>query len=77
MFQRPKKGFASPRREWHQSLFEAYGKILDGGYLVENNILSPAGGRSLAQGEYTEGPGTPLSFKALVLETWCRKMSIL
>ena len=77
MFQRPKKGFASPRREWHQSLFEAYGKILDGGYLVENNILSPAGGRFLALGEYTEGPGTPLSFKALVLETWCRKMSIL
>jgi asparagine synthase (glutamine-hydrolysing) len=75
MFDRPKKGFASPRRDWHQSLFEAYGKTLDGGYLVENNILSPAGGQSLAQGEYTEGSGTPLTFKALVLETWCRKMS--
>jgi asparagine synthase (glutamine-hydrolysing) len=74
MFHRPKKGFASPRRDWHQSLFAAYGKMLDGGYLVENNILSPAGGRALAQGEYTEGPGTPLTFKALVLETWCRKM---
>jgi asparagine synthase (glutamine-hydrolysing) len=75
MFNRPKKGFASPRRDWHRSLFAAYGKTLDGGYLVENNILSPAGGRTLAQGEYTEGPGTPLTFKALVLETWCRKMS--
>ena len=45
------------------------------GYLVKNAILSQEGGRQMAQGEIMPGVVHPLSFKALVLEEWCRMMS--
>ena len=71
---RPKKGFAPPLREWHDALFAAYGSELDAGYLVESGALTPEAGRMLAAGPFPQNAVTPLSFKALVLEMWCRRM---
>ena len=71
---RPKRGFAPPTREWHNAIFAVYGDSLRDGYLVESNILSGAGGAKLSDGEFPSEVTSPLSFKALVLEQWCRQM---
>lgn len=71
---RPKRGFAPPTGEWHAALFAAYGDSLRDGFLVEAGVLSGAGGVSLSKGEFPGEAITPLSFKALVLEQWCRQM---
>jgi asparagine synthase (glutamine-hydrolysing) len=72
---RRKRGFEPPVRVWHQSLFARYGDMLMDGELVGRGILSPEGGRRLARGEFAGGAIAPLSFKALVLELWCRQMA--
>ncbi|MEW6113803.1 MAG: asparagine synthase-related protein, partial [Thermodesulfobacteriota bacterium] len=74
---RPKRGFAPPVKEWHKALFCAYGESLSDGYLVQTGVLKPEAGRDLAQGPFPRGAITPISFKALVLEQWCRRMSSL
>jgi asparagine synthase (glutamine-hydrolysing) len=71
---RPKRGFAPPVREWHTALFEAYGESLRGGFLVQSEVLTAAGAARLAAGEFPADANSPLSFKALVLEQWCRQM---
>jgi len=71
---RPKLGFNPPVREWHAALFAAYGDQLRGGYLVEAGVLAPTAAEYLAAGPYPEGERVALSFKALVLEIWCRQM---
>jgi asparagine synthase (glutamine-hydrolysing) len=72
---RPKRGFTPPVKEWHDSVFRHYGSMLDGGYLVESGVLTPKTAKNLSNGSYPHNSFTPLSFKALVLELWCRKMS--
>lgn len=72
---RRKRGFEPPVRDWHNLLFARYGSMLVDGELVTREILSREGGRALAKGEFPAGAIAPLSFKALVLETWCRRMS--
>lgn len=71
---REKRGFAPPTREWHAALFAAYGESLRDGFLVGENILSSEGGRLLSKGDFPASATCPLSFKALVLEQWCRQM---
>ncbi len=71
---RPKQGFAPPVIEWHNELFKAYGGYLDGGYLVESGVLTEEAGALLARGPFPRGAIAPISFKALVLEIWCREM---
>jgi len=71
---RPKQGFAPPVIEWHNELFKVYGKYLDGGYLVQSGILTEEAGSVLATGLFPAGAIAPISFKALVLEIWCREM---
>jgi len=71
---RPKRGFAPPTRQWHDALFVAYGDSLRDGYLVESGVLSRESGLRLAKGEFPAEAVSPLSFKALVLEQWCRQM---
>ncbi len=71
---RPKRGFAPPTREWHDALFAAYGESLDNGFLVEAGVLKPESGRLLAKGDFPTQAVCPLSFKALVLEQWCRRI---
>jgi len=72
LFQRRKRGFVPPLEEWHASLFASFGSLLDDGYLVAHQVLSPEAGRALSKGEFPESTRNPLSFRALVLETWCR-----
>ncbi len=72
---RPKRGFAPPVGEWHQALFDAHGESLRDGYLVQSGVLNSEGANLLARGPFPSGLTSPLSFKALVLEQWCRRMS--
>ncbi|MEJ7848046.1 MAG: asparagine synthase (glutamine-hydrolyzing) [Pyrinomonadaceae bacterium] len=74
VLKRPKRGFAPPTREWHDAIFAAYGNSLIDGYLVQSGVLTRESGVLLAQGEFSAEATTPLSFKALVLEQWCRQM---
>ncbi len=71
---RPKRGFAPPTRIWHDALFARYGDSLRDGFLVKSGILSSDGANKLAEGEFPANTISPLSFKALVLEQWCRQM---
>ncbi|HEX8292056.1 MAG TPA: asparagine synthase-related protein, partial [Pyrinomonadaceae bacterium] len=75
VLRRPKRGFAPPVGEWHRALFAAYGESLRGGHLVQSGVLNPGAAGVLARGPFPEGLTSPLSFKALVLEQWCRRMS--
>ena len=72
---RPKQGFAPPVRDWHHALFAAYGSMLEDGYLVQAGVLRAQSAQELASGSFPAGAVAPLSFKALVLEMWCRKLS--
>lgn len=74
IIERPKQGFAPPVIEWHNELFKAYGKYLEGGYLVQSGVLTEEAGAALASGVFPRGAIAPISFKALVLEIWCREM---
>lgn len=72
---RPKRGFAPPVSTWHKAIFAAHGHCLNDGYLVQSGVLSQASAERLAYGEFGAGLTSPISFKALVLEHWCRRMS--
>ncbi len=71
---RPKRGFSPPLRQWHRRLFKRYGSNLRRGYLYEAGILSDQGTKHLSKGTLPLGIVSPISFKALVLEEWCRAM---
>jgi len=72
---RPKRGFEPPVRLWHEALFAAHGDSLRDGYLTQAGVLNAEGGARLARGDFPAEATCPLSFKALVLEQWCRRMS--
>ncbi|MCA1615556.1 MAG: asparagine synthase (glutamine-hydrolyzing) [Acidobacteria bacterium] len=72
---RPKRGFAPPTTAWHDALFAAYGDSLRDGHLARAGVLSREGADELARGDFPAGATCPLSFKALVLEQWCRAMA--
>lgn len=74
VFDRPKRGFEPPVREWHAALFARYGQLLVDGILVQHGVLSPEAGQRLAAGPYPKTNDVPISFKALVLEVWAREM---
>lgn len=73
---RPKRGFAPPVHAWYEALLAAYGSLLDEGYLVQAGILRPESARDLSCGPVPQGVGAQLTFKALVLEMWCRRFSV-
>jgi len=72
---RPKLGFQPPVRTWHRAIFERHRSRLEDGVLVELGVLEPMAARRLAEGSFPLEALTPLSFKALVLELWCRQAS--
>jgi asparagine synthase (glutamine-hydrolysing) len=72
---RPKRGFAPPVAEWHAALFAAHGDSLRDGYLAQAGVVTRESAGRLAAGDFPAGLTSPLSFKALVLEQWCRRMS--
>ncbi len=72
---RPKRGFAPPVRLWTAGLFDAYRGNLKDGYLVQKGIFKPEAEELLA-GDLAQSDLTAmLSFRALVLEIWCRRFS--
>jgi asparagine synthase (glutamine-hydrolysing) len=71
---RKKRGFTPPLRDWHDAIFKVHGINLQGGFLVDSKVLSEESALMLSKGYFTPGAVAPLSFKALVLETWCREM---
>ena len=73
--QRPKRGFNPPVTEWHRALFAVHGEKLADGYLTQHGILNQESARQLSTGPFPQGAITPISFKALVLEYWCRQMT--
>ncbi|HEX5832354.1 MAG TPA: asparagine synthase-related protein, partial [Pyrinomonadaceae bacterium] len=72
---RPKRGFSPPTMEWHRELFAAHGVSLRDGYLYQNGVLTRESAEQLSSGPFPNNSTTPLSFKALVLEQWCRQMT--
>ena len=72
---RPKQGFRPPVKEWHRALFAQYGSQLENGFLTQAGVLTPQSARTFAEGPFTPGAIVPLSFKALVLELWCRRFN--
>jgi asparagine synthase (glutamine-hydrolysing) len=71
---RPKRGFEPPTRRWHEALFAAHGRSLIDGALVAEGVLNAASAAAFASGPFPAEATSPLSFKALVLEQWCRRM---
>lgn len=71
---RPKQGFAPPVREWHDNAFQRHGDKLIDGVLVQEQVITPQSARSLSTGVYPRVI-VPISFKALVLELWMRRIS--
>lgn len=72
---RRKRGFSPPVMDWHRALFATYGPSLGDGYLVQHEVLSPECAAQLSTGPFPADVITPVSYKALVLEWWCREMS--
>ena len=72
---RPKRGFNPPVMDWHRALFAAHGRMLADGYLRQHDVLTPEAARQLSLGPFPDNSTTPLSFKALVLEHWCQRMT--
>jgi len=56
-------------------MFAEHGAALREGYLVQHEVLNAESARSLATGPFPVSAISPLSYKALVLEHWCRRMS--
>lgn len=71
---RPKRGFAPPVGEWHEAIFSAHGSTLRDGYLAQSGVITSTNADRLASGPFPPGLTSPVSFKALVLEHWCRRM---
>ena len=72
---RPKQGFRTPGKGWHRALFAKHGELLNDGYLVRAGVLKREAARTLAQGRFALGAIVPPSYKALVMELWCRRFS--
>jgi asparagine synthase (glutamine-hydrolysing) len=69
---RQKRPFSPPLIHWHAALMSAYRWMLPGGALVELGVLRAEVAKKLSVEPFPEHGGSPLSFKALVLEAWCR-----
>jgi len=72
---RPKQGFAPPVREWYRRAFQKHQHKLLDGVLVRQGVLTSQAAKQFAEGTFLRGV-VPLSFKALVLELWARRMGV-
>jgi asparagine synthase (glutamine-hydrolysing) len=75
VLERPKRPFLTPIGEWQRVLFAHYGDLLRDGYLAEAGIFSRPALAALASGPMGKRIATPVSYKALVLELWCRSLA--
>ena len=72
---RKKKGFQPPLGQWYAQLFQQFGDVLHDGFLVQAGILTSRAAKRLSRGECPPRIVHPLSFRALVLEMWCRNIT--
>jgi hypothetical protein len=72
---RPKRGFTPPVRDWHNELLKTYGHSMIDGFLTNQGVLNHAGAQLLTTAKLPFNELAPLSFRALVLEHWCRGMN--
>ena len=72
---RQKRGFTPPLHGWHKAIFAAHGATLNEGLLVAKGVLRPESAALLATGPYPPEAGAPMSFKALTLELWSRRLA--
>lgn len=71
---RPKQGFAPPVEDWMRALRGAYGESLEDGLLTSLGVFAPGQAPRLLEDGFLRWRGSPLFYKALVLEHWCRAM---
>lgn len=74
VFQRRKRGFTPPWRQWNRRLWSSYGSDLEGGFLQSRGILSASGVRALSKGFDVLQRPLPTAYHCLVLEQWARGM---
>jgi asparagine synthase (glutamine-hydrolysing) len=74
VFQRRKRGFTPPWRQWTKALMERYADDLRSGVLVERGILRPRAAAHFRTAFDGMGRALPLAFPSLVLEEWARGM---
>jgi asparagine synthase (glutamine-hydrolysing) len=75
VFNRRKRGFTPPWRQWVVALQAAYGADLLDGQLVRQGILAPEATRRLVPATNAIGQPTPFAMSAMVLEQWARGMA--
>lgn len=75
VFERRKRGFAPPWRQWVKVLAERYGPELSDGFLVQQGVLRPEAAQRLSRLISAAGAPLPLALQSLVLEQWCRGMA--
>ena len=71
---RPKQGFAPPVDTWMRALRDRHGGVLPDGQLTRRGVLDRNGAINLLDDRYLAWRGSPLFFKALVLEHWLDAM---
>jgi asparagine synthase (glutamine-hydrolysing) len=74
VFQRRKRGFTPPWRQWTRALMDRYGSHLSEGALVDRGILQSHAAARFRAGFDWMGRALPLAFPSLVLEEWARGM---
>lgn len=74
--ERKKRGFSPPAKKWFRIIFQEYGHLLNGGLLVDLEIISKKNAKKMSKGpnflDYLIS-NTPLCYKYLILEIWFRK----
>jgi asparagine synthase (glutamine-hydrolysing) len=72
---RPKAGFQPPVQQWLSGVIKKYGETLRGGHLVEAGIIGHEKVDQLLTQTITQGwHGLFLTYKLVLLETWCRRV---
>jgi asparagine synthase (glutamine-hydrolysing) len=72
---RPKAGFQPPVQQWLSGVIKKYGDTLRSGHLVEAGIIGREKVDQLLTQMMTEGwHGLFLTYKLVLLETWCRRV---
>lgn len=74
VFERRKRGFTPPWRQWTVALMDRYSDDMRAGVLVDRGIVLPAAAEGFRAGFDWMGRALPLAFPTLVLEQWARGM---
>ncbi|HVP73783.1 MAG TPA: asparagine synthase (glutamine-hydrolyzing) [Phycisphaerales bacterium] len=77
VFNRRKRGFTPPWRQWGRAMADAYGDQLLDGELVHRGVLTPKAARHLRKWLSPPALALPrhMADRALVLEMWCRGLT--